>query len=302
MIERGLVKSRRRKMAVADKQIKDSLARHETLFTALDSRIPLEETALFEESRFMEPESFVHEKRGREAFLDFLNLAEGDDDRAIQYMRTFGAFDELRIENGNVVDFNIPEPIQQFCKMATRELRSPYVIRLSSFWAVRDELKGLRDLSLALEKKKLGEIQSHCTRRRPEEDYGPGTDWMALGRSILCADLTSSLNPQGHRNPRLCLAVKDGQLMAMTMGKSVRSALYLTLLQMIISKTQYRRCLRCKKHFVPRTSGGKPQKYCPGGACQNAAKAKRFRIKAKKEREQLEKGRVDTRNRRRSPE
>lgn len=287
LLEKGLIKSRRRKKAFTDKQVGDSFAPHETLLTALDSRIPLEETVLFEESRLFEPSTFVDEKRATEAFLDFMNLAEGDDDGAIQYMRTFGAFDDYRFENENLVDLEIPEPIQRFCKMSMKE--GPYVVRLSSFWAVRDELKGLRDLSLTLEKKQLGEIQAHCRRRRPEEDYGPHTDWLALGRAILSADLTSSLNPQGHRNPRLCLAVQDGQLMAMTIGKSVRSALYLTLLQMIISKTQYRRCLRCKRHFVPRASGGKPQTYCPGGACRNAAKVKRFRIKADKQKEQLEK-------------
>lgn len=272
---KSLLKSRGRRQPLTENQ---SFRRYEDVLTALDSRRILKETAELDEFRFFEPQVFVDEKAAKEAFLEFMNLADQNDDAAVQFMRKFGSFDDLPIENGKLADQNAPGVIRQFCEDCLRKSRSPYVVRLSSFWAVRDEIQGLLSLSVALETGRLVEVQEHCRRRRPHSDYDSHTDWLAVGRAILCADLTSSLNPPDRQNPRLCLAIKDRNLSAVTVGMSVRSALCLTLLEMIVSKTEYRRCLKCQRHFVVR---GLAQQYC-GRKCKHAATMRRSRAKNRK--------------------
>jgi hypothetical protein len=98
-----------------------------------------------------------------------------------------------------------------------------------------------------------------------------------VGKAILCTDLSASINPPGQRNPRLILSEKEDKLVALTMAKSVRSALYLMLFDMIVSKTEYKKCSHCKKHFIVTV---KRKKYCTE-VCQNAAKARRFRVRHK---------------------
>lgn len=62
------------------------------------------------------------------------------------------------------------------------------------------------------------------------------------------------------------------------MGTTVRSALYVTLLEMIVSKTEYKRCPNCEELFIVTV---KRKKFCKE-ACQNTAKTRRFRARHKK--------------------
>lgn len=218
--------------------------------------------------------ALVSEQRAKEALLAFVNLEYRNDDVAISYIREFGEFDQLERDQDRFVGAGIPEVIQQFCKQHVQKRQTPFAVSLSLFWAVRDEIEGLWNLAVAVDQKDSQGAKVGCIRRRPNSSFDPETNWLAVGRAILCADLSASLNP-GKRNPRLILSVKEGKLVALTMGTTVRTALYLTLFDMIVSKAEYKRCPNCKKPFIVTV---KRKQFCTP-ICQNAAKARRWRVR-----------------------
>jgi hypothetical protein len=149
-----------------------------------------------------------------------VDLEAGDDAAAVGYVDEFGEFDYLELDEDRFVASPIPEAIQQFCKQCVQKRQDPFALSLSRFWAVRDDIEGLRSLALAVDRKDSPRVRAECIRRRPNSSFSsfdPEPNWIAVGKAILCADLSTSLNP-GQRNPRLILSEKDGKLVALTMA------------------------------------------------------------------------------------
>jgi len=267
---------RRNRGTISEAQVEESFLHHEDLGVALERRRTLLETAELDELKFCEPCVLVSQERAKQALLEFVNLEDRDEAAAIGYINEFGEFDHLDRVNDVFVGSDIPEAIQKFCKECIGRRQSPFAVSLHNFWAVRDDIEGLLNLSRAVDSKDVQRARDECIRRRPNSTFDREPNWLAVGKAILCADLSAALNP-GHRNPRLLLSDKEGKLVPLTMGTSVRSALYLTLLDMIVSKTAYKKCLNCKERFIFTV---KRKQYC-NEACQNAAKARRFRSRHK---------------------
>src|SRR5438132_1301284 len=76
---------------------------------------------------------------------------------------------------------------------------------------------------------------------------------------VINADLSASLNP-GRWNPRIILREHEGKFGALTVCTTVRTALYLMLLKMIVSGTEYGGCANCSKYFVMTVRGKKSRK------------------------------------------
>lgn len=276
LLEKGhLRRGRRNRGAISEAQVKESFFHHEALGVALEGSRILLETQALDDDQFYEPRVLVSAERAKEALLTFLNLKNGDD-AAVSYINEFGEFDHLDRDKDKFLGPGIPEAIQQLCKQYVRKRQDPFAVSLSHFWAVRDEIEGLWNLALAVDLKDSQRARTECIRRRPNSSFDPEPNWLAVGKAILCADLSAGLNP-GQRNPRLILSEKEGNLVALTMGANVRSALYLTLLDMIVSKTAYKKCRNCKELFIVTV---KRKKFCKE-VCQNAAKARRFRARHK---------------------
>jgi hypothetical protein len=261
---------------ISEAQVEESFRHHESLGVALEAGRILRETFELDEQQFVEPVALVSENRAKEALLAFLSLESRNDIAAVAYINEFGDFDHLELSEDKLIGSIIPESIQQLCQEYIRKRQSPFAVSLSRFWAVRDEIEGLWNLALAVDQKDPQGAKDECVRRRPNSTFDPETNWLAVGRAILCADLSASLNPQ-QRNPRLILCEKEGAIVALTMAKTVRTALYLTLFDMIVSKTEYRRCPNCDRPFIVTV---KRKRYCKE-LCQNAAKARRFRDRHK---------------------
>lgn len=273
--QKRLRRGRRKRGLISESQVERSYLHHEALGMALESGRILRETGELDMQQFCEPTALVSEERAKEALLAFINLPDGDD-AAVGYMNEFGEFDHLELDEDKFVGSQIPRAIQQFCKESVQKRQAPFAVSLSHFWSVRDDIRALWNLALAVHEKDSQKARDECVRRRPKSSFDPEPNWLAVGKAILCADLSASLNP-GQRNPRLILFEKEGKLVALTIGTTVRSALYLTMLDMIVSKTEYRKCPNCKKHFIVTV---KRKRYC-NEVCQNAAKARRFRVRHK---------------------
>ena len=277
LIERGrLHRVRRNKGVITERQIEKSALHYDTLEVALEADRTLLETYVLDAQQFFEPSPMVSEARAREALLEFVNLEDRNEAAAVDYVNKYGEFDWTKVEIDKLVGPGVPEAIQRFCKGCIRARQLPFALSLSHFWAVRDEIDGLWNLARALDQKDSERVRAECTRRRPHSSFDPEPNWLVVGKSILCADLSAGLNP-GHHNPRVFLSEKAGSLIALTMAVNVRSGLYLMLLDMIVSKTGYKSCPNCKKHFIVTV---KRKKFCTE-ACQNAAKARRFRARHK---------------------
>lgn len=277
LLEKGRLRWGRRKRGwISESQVERSFIHHEALVRALETDRILLETYQLDSQQFLEPQALVSEERAKEALMAFLNLKHRDDAIAVSYINEFGEFDHLELDGDHFVGSGIPEAIQQLCKQYVKKRQDPFAVSLSQFWAVRDHIEGLWKLALAVDQKDSKRARDECIRRRPNSSFDPEPNWLAVGRAILCADLSASLNP-GQRNPRLILSEKDGKLVALTMSTTVRSALYLTLLDMIVSTTEYKKCPNCKKYFIVTV---KRKQYCTE-VCQNAAKVRRFRVRHK---------------------
>jgi hypothetical protein len=127
-------------------------------------------------------------------------------------------------------------------------VRDPFVLPLDDFWKVRTDILGLWTLAAALNREDADAVRVECCSRRPKSTFQGEPAWLAVGKAILCADLSASLS-QGQTNPRIILSQRDGELYALTVCDTVRSALYLVLLKMVVSHTEHRQCERCGKHF-----------------------------------------------------
>jgi hypothetical protein len=264
---------RRTRGLISELQVERSYLHHEALGVALDADRILRETDELDTQQFCEPTALVSQERAKEALLAFINL-EDRDDVAVGYLNDFGEFDHVELDEDKLVGSGVPRAIQQFCKEYVQKRQDPFAVSLIHFWSVRNDIKGLWNLALAVDQKDSQRAHDECVRRRPNSSFDPEPNWLAVGKAILCADLSASLNP-GERNPRLILSEKEGKLVALTMGTTVRSSLYLTLLDMIVSKTEYKKCPNCKKYFIVTV---KRKQYCTEG-CQNTAKVRRFRVR-----------------------
>lgn len=278
LLARGRIRwGRRRQGEISEAQVKKSFLHYAALAVALEADPILRETYDLDELRFSEPNIVFDEERATQAFLEFMNLPDRDDTAAIRYIHEFGEFDYVDVEKDGFVGSGIPESVQEFCKQCVREQKEPFALPLSMFWDVRNDIESLRHLSIALSDKDPQRVRDECIRRRPHSPFDPEPNWLAIGKAILCADLSASLNPPEHQNPRVILSDMQDELVALTMCNSVRSALYFTLFSMITSQTEYKKCPHCKKHFIVTV---KRKKYCTD-VCQNAAKVRRYRTKHK---------------------
>ena len=264
----------RERSAKPEEQVKRSFIHYETLGMALEADRILLETYQLDAQQFCEPLALVSKEKAQEALLAFLNLADRDDAAVVGYINEFGEFDHLELDEDRFVGSGIPRSIQRFCKEYVKKGQDPFAVSLNHFWSLRDEIEGLWNLALAVDQKDSQKAREECARRRPKSIFDPEPNWLALGKAILCADLSTALNP-GQLDPRLILSEKDGKLVALTMGKTVRSGLYLMLLDKIVSKTAYKKCPNCNKRFIVTV---KRKQYCTD-VCQNAAKVRRFRVR-----------------------
>jgi hypothetical protein len=287
LLEKGRLRSGRRKKGMIPKfteaQVQASFVRHEDLGLALETERVLLETGELDEQRYCEPTAFVSEERARNALLYFMGLRDGNTGDAVGYIREFGEFDTFEVNDDGLVTRGVPDEIQQFCQTPIRPERerirgSPFVVSLSDFWAVRKNIVGLWDLSTAVSQGNERLVRDICLCRRPGVIFHSETNWLAVGRAILCTDLSASLNSGGH-HPRLILHEKEGKLVLLTMCMNVRTALHLMLLKMIVCRTEYKRCANrnCGKYFVVNVPGKKF--HSPN--CQNAAKVKKWRDRHK---------------------
>jgi hypothetical protein len=275
LLEKGRQRwGRRHKGAISDAQVQRSFRYHEALGVALQTDRVLLESFQLDEQKYCEPIALVPSSRAREAFMACLNLPRGTDDDAVRYIEEFGLFDEVETDAGGKMDSRIPRGVQRICKQFQNEHKDPFALSITDFWAVRDRILGLWNLSIAIFEKDHQRAKEECIRRRPHATFEEEPNWLAVGKAILCIDLSSALNP-GPNNPRLILSEEAGRLVPLTMGTTVRAALYLTLLEMIVSRTEYGICPNCRKHFLLTR---KRKKFC-SSSCQNTAKVRRFRAK-----------------------
>lgn len=274
LTRKSLPWGRGRQGNISEAQVEKSFRHHEALGVALETGRILLETGELDEQQFCEPIALVSAERAKEALLAFVNLEYRDDAAAVAYINEFGEFDSIEWDRNKFAGTVVPEVIQQFCKKCTQKRQNPFALSLSHFWAIRDEIEGLWNLAFAVDRKDAQQAKDECIRRRPNSSFDPEPNWLSVGKAILCADLSASLNP-GQRNPRLILSEEEGKLVALTMGITVRTGLYLTLFDMIVSKTEYKKCPNCKKRFIATV---KRKQFCTP-VCQNAAKARRWRVR-----------------------
>jgi len=271
LLDHGRFQWRRGKWGLFTKrQIEDSFRHYESLGVAMERTGCLIEVFQLDEQQFTDRVAIVSEDRARKALIKFLNLADRDEKAAVGFIEEFGCFDYLALQDGKFVGARIPEWLQEILQDLDRE-EDPFATSLVHFWAVRDDIKELWDLLLAIDRNDPEATRLQCIRRRPNSTFDTRTDWVGLGKAILRVDVSIMLNSE--EPPRVILWEKQGATVALTMAKSVKSGVYLSLLNLIASKTLSDKCPNCGDAFLVTA---KRKKYCTD-ACQNAAKAKRSR-------------------------
>jgi len=286
LLEKGRLRwGRRIRGKFTEAQVRDSFLWHENRASALEAERIHYETQALDEEPYCQPTIQVSEEKAKSALQDFLNLEDRNTNDAIAYIRKFGEFDHLEVTKDGFVYPNVPAEIQEFCKKCLKpergpdgfaRPRDPFALALDDFWSVRSDILGLWKLANAVIQEESQSARVECLRRRPTSTFQGEPDWPAVGKAILCADLSASLNP-GKRNPRIILREHEGKFGALTVCTTVRTALYLMLLKMILSGTEYGGCANCSKYFVMTVRG---KKFC-SATCQNAAKVRSWRDRQK---------------------
>jgi|ERR1017187_417111 hypothetical protein len=269
---------------ITDSEVDHSYLWHENLAAALEAERVLYETYQLDEQRYCDPQALVYGDKAEAALMEFTNLDTGNTQQAAGFIEKYGAFDSLELSVDGLVLPSLPWEVQQFCNDCLRpknprERREPFAIPLDQFWETHKDILGLWKFANALSARKEHAVREECERRRPTFEFRGETDWLAVGKAVLSADLSASLNSSAFRPPRLLLHDRDGQFLALTLCRTVRSALYVQLLTAIVSQKEHRRCLRCRGYFIPKVQS---QKYCKG-KCQNIAKVRRSRDKRNKQ-------------------
>lgn len=263
-------------------QVQASFLHHEALGNALDTQRLLRETGELYDLPFCDPNPLVSKDRAEIALLRFMQLPLRDPNQAIEFIREFGQFSNDEVDEKGIVNGDVPPEIREFCRRCHEGPQSkrkvPFVLDLREFWDVREKIQGFWDLNTALLKKHIDGARLLCARLRPDCSFPDRANWLAVGRAILCADLSASLNP-GRNNPRLILHQKNGKLVLQTVCMNVRVALFFVLLEKVLSGTGYRRCANedCGMYFVE-VRGKKFHSL----ACQNLAKVRSWRGRQKK--------------------
>lgn len=265
---------------ITDSEVDHSYLWHENLGAALEAERVLYETHQLDEQRHCDPQALVCGDKAEAALLEFCNLDPGNTQQAIGFIEKFGAFDSLELSVDGLAIPSLPWEVQQFCNDCfrpkhPREKHEPFAIPLDQFWDTHNDILQLWKFANALSAKKENAVREECERRRPTFEFMGETDWLAVGKAVLSADLSASLNASTAKPPRLLLHDRDGQFIALTLSRTVRSALYLQLLTAIVSVKEHRRCLHCGQYFIPKVQ---TQNYCKS-KCQNVAKVRRSREK-----------------------
>jgi hypothetical protein len=289
LLERGRLGGRRQKhgiMYFTETQVEASFLHHEALGAALDTERVLRETHDFYELTYCEPNALVSKDRAENALLRFMELPPGDRGGAIEYIREFGDFSSVEVDEKGNLNTDVPREIKQFCERCQHPRRSvdrksPFVMDLRDFRKVRERIQGFWDLNNALLRKDADAARLHCVRLRPDSTFHDKANWLAVGKAVLCADLSASLNP-GRDNPRLILHERNGKLVLRTMCMNVRAALHFILLENVLSGTGYRRCANknCGMYYL----AVKGKKF-HSSTCQNAAKVRNWRERQRKQEE-----------------
>jgi hypothetical protein len=256
-------------------QIRKSLLIHENLGSALGGAI-LRETYVLDLEKYTSPTIKVEKERVEKALLALLNLKHRSTEGAIDYIGRYGEFDLVDVSSDALKHANAPAEVQEFCSKEGRKLGDPFVLALDEFWKVRKDILGLWTLAEGLRREDAEAVRIECCKRRAQSTFRGDPAWLALGEAILDADLSASLN-QSRAFSRFILSRRDGEPHALTVCDTVRTSLYFMLLENVLSGTEHRQCLRCKKHFVVTV---RTKQFC-SHACQNSANVQKWREKQK---------------------
>jgi hypothetical protein len=287
LLQKGRLRWRRKREMFTEQHIEDSFRHYESLGIAMHTGRRLMEIFQLDEQQFTDQVALVPEERAKEALMKFLNLPDRDDNAAVRFIKEFGRFDEFEVEDGKFNDPRLPawlrETLQDLgrspaCGDSNWHKADPFATDLAVLWAIRDDLQELWNLSIAIDKKDCEIASQECIRRRPSSAFDPQTRWLEMGKAIIRVDLSTMVNSEP-QPPRIILWEKRGAPLAMTMAKTVRSGLYLTLLNLIGSRTKFGNCPNCGGAFIVTA---KQNRYC-SDACQNAAKVRRFRERRKQQ-------------------
>jgi hypothetical protein len=265
---------------VTETEVEHSYLWHEDLGAAMEAERVLHETYQLDLQQFCDPQALVYGGKANAAFLEFINLKPGDTQQAIGFIEKFGAFDMIELAVDDPEFFSLPREVQQFCRACLHtntpgERCQPFATSLDQFWKTQEDIVGLWRLADHLAARKTDAVREECKLRRPTYEFSANPDWLAVGRAVLAADVSASLNMNSPKPPRLLLHARDGQFIPLTLCQTVRSSLYVQLLTAIVSAKEHRRCLHCNGYFIPKVQS---QMYCIG-KCQNIAKVRRSRAK-----------------------
>jgi|SRR5450432_1940 len=260
---------------ITDSEVRNSFLWHENLGAALEAQRVLYETSQLDEQQYCEPRALVYGERAEEALLEFINLEAGNILQAVDFIKKFGEFDLLELNVDDPGFSSLPQEVQRFCSECLRERQDPFAVPLDQFWETHADILELWTFADSLADRKMDAVREECKRRRPTSEFSGEPDWLAVGKAVLSADLSSSLNLSSPRPPRLLLHDRDGQFIALTLCRTMRSSLYVQLLTAIVSRKNHRQCLNCGAYFTPRVES---QNYCKS-RCQNIAKVRRSRAK-----------------------
>src|ERR1700733_438191 len=269
---------------ITDDEAQISFLWHENLGASLEAQRVLYETRELDQQRYLEPTALVYGDRAQAALMEFTNLQTGNTQQAIEFIEKFGEFDLLELSEDDPKFSSLPRDVRRFCNECLhpenrREHHDPFAVPLDQFWDTHKEIVGFWKLADFLAARNMDEVREECRRRRPTSHFTGAPDWLAVGKAILCADLSASLNLSSPRPPRLLLHERDGQFIALTLCPTVRSSLYVQLLTVVVSGKEHRQCLLCGDYFTARVEA---QEYCTS-KCQNIAKERRSRAKKSKQ-------------------
>jgi hypothetical protein len=225
----------------------------------------------------------------QEILLEFVNLNRDDDEEALGFMQKYGVFDQRhrsdtakeRTRSYGSSFRDGPESPPKDVQTFLRGSGATFAVPLHDFWDVQKHIRILLELVRVLQSRDYAAIEAACAvLRMTRIAVDNERDWLAVGRQVLCADISGELNA-GERGVSLVATERDGALLAAASSTTLRAALYLALLAQITQGERIGECgnPKCRKLFVLTRD---TKRFC-SKPCQELEKVNRYRDKLKRQ-------------------
>lgn len=214
--------------------------------------------------------------------LEFANLSRGDEKGALAFIGRYGVFERDYKDPGSqsgrpsTVPATPPPEIKKLLTAWERDGRKTFAVFLEDLWELQAHLRVLIRLAAAIRSVDYARIEAECRSIRFESalDVEHPTDWLEVGREILCADISAEINDPANHVSTVALN-RQSAVFPVLSSATLRPLIFLSFLANVSRQEPLAECEnpKCRRVFR-RTRDTK--RFCDQ-KCQALEKVNRFR-------------------------